>query len=137
VKAHQDDKKPYEELNIWGCLNCDADNMAETLWKLMDSGDVKALKEGFFMDSMEVGIEVNGIKIMSHILLQICMHIHGSKHCKYLQDKHDWNNATWQSIDWKGMKSGYLSLGPLKQIKTLKSIHGWLNTSRKKIKDLS
>jgi hypothetical protein len=97
--------------------------MAEKFQKLMDSGDVKALKEGFFMDSMEVGIKVNGVKVMVYILHKIRMHIQGSKHHKYLQDKHDWNNATWQSINWKGMKSGYLSLGPLKQIKTLKSIH--------------
>jgi hypothetical protein len=37
----------------------------------MDSGDVKALKEGSFMDLMEVGIEVNGVKVMLHILHQI------------------------------------------------------------------
>jgi hypothetical protein len=30
--------------------------MAEKFLKLMDSGDVKALKEGFFTDLMEVGI---------------------------------------------------------------------------------
>jgi hypothetical protein len=102
----------------------------------MDSGNMKALKEEFFMDSIEVGIEVNGVKCMLHILHQIQMHIQGSKHCKYLQDKHNWNNATWQSIilDWKGMKSGYLLLGPIKQIKTSKSIHGWLNTGRQKSK---
>jgi hypothetical protein len=77
VKARQDDKKPYEELNIWGCLNCDADNMAEKFKKLMDSGNVKALKEGFFTDSMEVGIEVNGVMVTLHILHQIRMHIQG------------------------------------------------------------
>jgi hypothetical protein len=59
--------------------------MAEKFWKLVDTGDVKALKEGFFMDSMEVGIEVNEIKITSHILHQIWMHIQGSKHHKYLK----------------------------------------------------
>jgi hypothetical protein len=68
VKAHQDDKKPCEELNIWGHLKRNADNMAEKFQKLMDSGDVKALKEGFFMDSMEVGIKVNGVKVMLYIL---------------------------------------------------------------------
>jgi hypothetical protein len=103
VKAHQDNKKPYEELNIWGHLNCDADNMAEKFQKLMDSGNVKALKEGFFMDSMEVGIEVNGVKVTSHILHQIQMHIQGSKQASQVS-----------SINWKGIKSGYLSLRPLK-----------------------
>jgi hypothetical protein len=48
------------------------------------------LKEGFFTDSMEVGIEVDAIKVMSHLLHQIWMHIQGSKHRKYLQDKHEW-----------------------------------------------
>ncbi len=114
VKAHQDEKKPYEELDLWGQLNCDANKMAEKFRKLMDDGDVKALKEGFFTDSMDVGIEVDGVKVTSHLLHQIRMHIQGSKHRKYLQGKHKWDDATWNSIEWKGLNSGYLSLGPLK-----------------------
>jgi hypothetical protein len=104
-------------------MNCDANKMAEKFRKLMDDGDARPLREGFFMDLMEVGITVNGMRVTSHIPHQIRMHIQGSKHCKYLQDKHEWN-----SINWKGLKSGFLSLGPLKCIKTLKSMHGWLNT---------
>jgi hypothetical protein len=38
VKAHQDDKQPYEELDIWGRMNCDADKLAEKFQKLMDEG---------------------------------------------------------------------------------------------------
>jgi hypothetical protein len=83
---------------------------------------------------MEVGITVNGMKVTSHILHQIWLHIQGSKHRKYLQVKHEWDNATWNSIDWKGLKSGFLSLGPLKRVKTSKSIHGWLNTRHQKSK---
>jgi hypothetical protein len=67
VKAHQDDKKPYEDLDKWGRMNCDADKMADKFRKLMDDGDVKSLKEGFFIDSMEVGITVKGVKVTSHI----------------------------------------------------------------------
>jgi hypothetical protein len=52
-------------------MNCDADKMAEKFRKLMDDGDVKALKEGFFTDLMEVGITVNGVKVTSHILHQL------------------------------------------------------------------
>jgi hypothetical protein len=83
---------------------------------------------------MEVGITVNGVKVTSHILHQIWLHIQGSKHRKYLQVKHEWDNATWNSIEWKGLKSGFLSLGPLKWVKTSKSIHGWLNTGHHKSK---
>jgi hypothetical protein len=71
VKAHQDDKRPYEDLDLWGQLNCDADKLAKTFQKLMDTGVVKALKEGFFTDLMEVGIKVNGTRITSHLLHQI------------------------------------------------------------------
>jgi hypothetical protein len=71
VKAHQDDDKSYEELDMWGRMNCYADKMAEKFRKLMDDGDMKALKEGFFTDLMEVGITVNGVKVTSHILHQI------------------------------------------------------------------
>jgi hypothetical protein len=134
VKAHQDDDKPYKELDLWGRMNCNANKMAEKFRKLMDDGDVKALKEGFFTDSMEVGITVKGVKVTSHILHQIRLHIQGSKHRKYLQEKHEWDNATWNSIDWKGLKSGFLSLGPLKRVKTSKSTHGWLNTGSQKSK---
>jgi hypothetical protein len=52
VKAHQDDKRPYKELNLWGRINCDANKMAEKFWNLMDDGTVKPQKEGFFTDSM-------------------------------------------------------------------------------------
>jgi hypothetical protein len=43
-----------------------ADKMAEKFCKLMDDGDIKELNEGFFTDSMEVGIEVDGNKFQLH-----------------------------------------------------------------------
>jgi hypothetical protein len=86
----------------------------EKFQKLMDDGDVKPLKEGFFTDLMEAGILVDGVKLTSHLLHQIRLKIQGSKHQKYLQDKHGWNNAIWNSLDCTGIKSGFLSLGPLK-----------------------
>jgi hypothetical protein len=86
------------------------------------------------MDSMEVGISIDGATITSHILHQIWLRIQWSKHRAYLQDRHDWDNVTWNSIDWKGLKSRFLSLGPLKRIKTSKSMHGWLNTGCQKSK---
>jgi hypothetical protein len=80
VKAHQDDKKPYEDLDIWGQMNCDANGLVEKFRKLMDDGDVKPLKEGFITDSMEVGISVDEVKVTSHLLHQIHLKIQGSKH---------------------------------------------------------
>jgi hypothetical protein len=61
-------------------MNCDANGLVEKFWKLMDDGDVKPLKEGFFTDLMEVGISVDGVKVTSHLLHQIQLKIQGSKH---------------------------------------------------------
>jgi hypothetical protein len=71
----------------------------------MDDGDVKPLKEGFFNNLMKVGISVDEVKVASHLLHQIRLKIQGSKHRKYLQDKHGWENTVWNSLDWQGIKS--------------------------------
>ena len=134
VKARQDEKKPCEDLDKWGRMSCDADKMAEKFRRLMDDGDAKSLKEGLFVESMEVGITVKGVKVTSHVTHQIRSHVQGSKHRKYLQKKREWGDATCNSVDWRGVKSGFLSLGPLRRIKTSKSIHGWLNAGRQKEK---
>jgi hypothetical protein len=99
---------------MWGQMNCNANGLAEKFRKLMDDGDVKPLKEGFFTNSMEVGMSVDEVKVMSYLLHQIRLKIQGSKCQKYLQDKHGWDNTKWNSLNWQGIKSGFLSLGPLK-----------------------
>ncbi len=83
---------------------------------------------------MEVGVSVDEVKVSSQLLHQIHLKIQGSKKHKYLQDKNDSNDVTWNSIDWKGLKSGFLSLSPLKWIKTSKSRHKWLNMGCQKSK---
>jgi hypothetical protein len=110
-------------------MNCDANGLAEKFWKLMDDGDVKPLKEGFFTDSMKGGILVDGVKVTSHLLHEDT----GQQAPKVFTR---WNNATWNSLDWTGIKSGFLSLGPLKRIKTSKSMHGWLIMGHQKTKIL-
>jgi hypothetical protein len=133
-------------------MNCNADKMAQKFRKLMDDGDVRPLREGFFMDSMEVGITANGMRVTSHIPHQIRMHIQGSKHCnylqdkhewdnatcKYLQDKHEWDNGTWDSINWKGLK---LLMVPFSwSIETYQDVkeHAWMAQHRMtEVKDLS
>jgi hypothetical protein len=61
-------------------LDCDADKLAESFWRLIDEGIVKPMKEGFFTDSMEVGISVDSVKVTSHLLHQIHLNIQGRKH---------------------------------------------------------
>jgi hypothetical protein len=134
VKAHQDKKKLYKELDIWGWMNCDADKIATTFCLQMALGEVKPIQEGFFEPSANVSLIVKGVRITSHYLHKIRLNIQGNKHHMYLQYKHGWSNEVWDSIEWKELKGAFMSLGPLKQIKTSKSIHGWLNTGCQKSK---
>jgi hypothetical protein len=78
VKAHQDLKRPYEDLDIWGRLNCDADKLAKQFQKLMDDGViVRPLQEGFFTKSMEVGIsacELGLSHIFTSCIKSVCIY---------------------------------------------------------------
>ncbi len=120
VKAHQDKMKLYTNLDIWGWMNCDTDQIANNFCLQMESGEVRPIQEGFFESSANVSLIVNAV----------CLHIQWSKQEKFLQDKHGWSDKAWNSINWKDFKGAFLSLGPLK----CKSIHSWLNTGRRKSK---
>jgi hypothetical protein len=95
VKAHQDNKQPYEDLEIWGHMNCDANWLAEKFHQCIDTGEVKPIDKGFFIKQMAVSVTVDCKWITSHVLHKICLQIQGQKHQQYLQDKHSWDNNIW------------------------------------------
>jgi hypothetical protein len=80
----------------------------------IDMGEVKAIKESFFIKQMATCISIDSRKMTLHVTNSICSYIQGRKHHKYLQDRHNWSQKILKSIDWKGLKSGYLLPGPLK-----------------------
>jgi hypothetical protein len=99
VKAHQDDKQPYQDLDIWGHMNCDADKLATSFHECMDRKEVMSIQEGFFTPSSKVCLYDKGKCVSSTFQQSIHQHIQGSKHCQHLQWKHAWDNAMWNSID--------------------------------------
>ncbi len=115
-------------------MNCDADKLATSFCECMDQREVMSIQEGFFTLSSNVCLSVNGKHMSLNFQHSICQHIQGSKHHQHLQWKHGQDNVMWNSINWATMKGSYLSLGPLKWIKTSKHIHGWLNTGWQKSK---
>ena len=132
VKAHQDDKKPYSDLDLPGRMNVDADYLAERFRKLMEEGKELPIQEGSHLAEAGVSISVDGTRINSHYMHKLRVHVQGKKHRKYLQQKHEWSDDEWNSIDWKGLKDAFLGLDPMKRISCSKRIHGWLNTGDQK-----
>ncbi len=124
----------YKQVCQVSCLNCNGDKMAERFWKLRDSGDVKALKEGFFMDLREVGNQCQwGEGHVTHSPPD--MNAYPREQASQVSSRQSQQMEQCHMTEHRleGMKSGYLLLRALKWIK-MKRVHGWLNTGRQKSK---
>jgi len=66
VKSHQDRKKLYEDLDMKGRMNVDANALAESFRLKMESGAEKTVTEGALVEAIEVALLINGKRITSH-----------------------------------------------------------------------
>ena len=60
------------------------------------------------------------------------LHLHYQQ--KLLQEKHEWSDAVWKSLDLNSLKIAFLTLDPVKCISCSKRIHGWINMGEQKSK---
>ena len=104
---------PYEELDIPGRMNMEADEIAKAFWIKMQEGGGSWKKEGVWCPSTKVSLLIEGSQIQAHYAYWIRSHVQGKKHRNYLQNCHDWDNETWDSINFLALKSAFLTLGPL------------------------
>jgi hypothetical protein len=100
----------------------------------MMDGIVQPLQQGLQSSLTAVTLSIDGIRIPSHYSHQIRSTIQKRKHHQYLQDKHGWTDAVWNTIDFLALKSAFLTLDPIKRVSCSKRIHGWLNTGAQKAK---
>jgi hypothetical protein len=132
VKSHQDKSIPYSALPMPGRMNVDVDSLANRFRLQMAKGLFPPIPQGLHNPLTAVTLLIDGIRIPSHYSHRIRTSIQGKKHRQYLQDKHDWSDTIWKSLDLVALKSAFLTLDPLKRISCSKSIHGWLNTGSQK-----
>jgi hypothetical protein len=57
---------PYQELDIWGCMNCNADKITTSFCECLDQGEVTLIQEGFFTLSSKVCLSIKGKHVMSN-----------------------------------------------------------------------
>lgn len=81
---------------------------------------------------------INGFAVTQSLTRWIRHQISGYDMKVYLQDKHDWNKETWDSIDWYGFEKAIKSRPPTMQRRISKFVNGWWNTGtqRRKINKL-
>jgi len=70
VKLHQDKQTPYNDLDQKGCMNVDADALADIFRLKMESGQVKPITEGGLVDAVEVTLTIEGRRVPSHLCSQ-------------------------------------------------------------------
>ena len=116
VKSHQDKSVLYEELGMAGRMNVDANRIAEVFRLRMQRSKETSLDEGAWTPGMETCLIIEGKQVQSHYAHRTQLHVQGNKHRHYLQGQHGWHDKEWDSIDWRALKSVFLSLGPLQQI---------------------
>jgi hypothetical protein len=66
VKAHQDEKKQYAELDIAGRMNCDADGLTTNFRLRMEDGEVEPIQAGYRVEESDVTISIGGMRIQGH-----------------------------------------------------------------------
>ena len=71
---------------------------------------------------------INGFAVTQSLTRWIRHQISGYDMKVYLQDKHDWNKETWDSIDWYGFEKAIKSRPPTMQRRISKFVNGWWNT---------
>jgi len=98
----------------------------------MECGQEQTITKGTLEMAVEVPLSIEGKCIPSHYAHTIHSYIQRKKHWQYLQQQHEWDDATWSSLDLLALKGIYLMLNPIKRISCSKWIHGWLNTGKQK-----
>jgi hypothetical protein len=132
VKSHQDRQTSYHALDIAGRMNIDADSLAEHFWHQMANGIIPPLPQGLNNPLTAITLMIHGVCIPSHYSHRIRSTIQKAKHRQYLQDKHDWSDDVWTTVDFGALKSAFLTLDPIKRVSCSKRLHGWLNTGAQK-----
>jgi hypothetical protein len=132
VKSHQDRKTPYNDLDMAGRMNVDADSLAESFRSRMTEDTFLPIRQGLENHLTAVTLMIDGVRISSHYSHTIRSTIQKKKHRSYLQEKHKWSDTVWQAIDLDALKSAFLTLDPIKRISCSKRIHGWHNTGAQK-----
>jgi hypothetical protein len=129
VKGHQDSLRAYEKLPLAARLNIDADFLA-TRYRLR--GRLKSSEQVDHSHGQQVSISINGKRLTGQFDECIRHHINGYHLRQYTQEKHGWDNSTWNEIDFNVFARHYQRLRPNRQIQQMKLIHEQLPVGKRR-----
>ena len=125
IKAHQDDKKKYEELDEEAQLNVDVDKAAG---EERMNGQVVTPQPYEGCGAMLI---INGKCVTTKYREQIHLASTTPAHIKFFLEKYKKHGKTiddYNSIYWRGIGNARSKLNPTENVRIMKLMNGWLNT---------
>ena len=123
VKAHQDDRTPYDKLPLAARLNIDADFLAT---RYRENGRLRAIAQIDHCREQQVSIYINGQPVTSQFDSCIRYHVNGYHHRNYVQQHNAWPNTTWDFIDFYSFGQHFKRLPSARQVQYFKFVHDLL-----------
>ena len=120
IRSHQDAKKDYKDLPPDAQHNVDAIKLATDFHKRPWSIPSRTTAH---LPTSKVSISINKVRYLGNIDAHLRFHINGSYLRTYLQDKHAWDNSTWDLIDLPAFGRHLKRLSAHQKTTHLKCVH--------------
>jgi hypothetical protein len=120
IKGHHDEKEDYNKLSCHAQLNVDAESLATGQRHQplpQSSPHIDHLPRS------QISINLNGLRLTSKIDIAIYYHVNSYHMRQYLQTRHSWTVAIWETINWYHFGKHLKSLTPLQQTSAMKFVH--------------
>ncbi len=98
IKAHQDDKKPYEQLSLPAQLNVDADHLAD---QFIDDNMHANWSKVPRLPTCGAQLHLRTGTVTYSLKRELGFAVHAENMEEYLSAKNGWTPATFDSIDWE------------------------------------
>ena len=123
VRAHQDISIAYDKLPLAARLNIDADFLAT---RYRQHGRLRGIASIDHRSEQQVSIYINGVPITSQYDECIRFHVNGYHYRNYVQQTNNWDNSTWEAIDFYTFGRHLKRLPPSHRGQHFKFVHDQL-----------
>ena len=131
IKSHQDSKTPYAALPPDAKLNVDADELATLCHNLPRSKPQRSIDH---VPSTKISISILSTRYPGNIDANIRYHINGGYLRAHTQQRTQWPDKVWDTIDWRAFGRHLHTIDKRHQPAHLKLIHGLLPLGTRRFK---
>jgi hypothetical protein len=100
VKTHQDDELPYEELMGDTRLKVHVNRLATWHREHKTLPQTRRQQTNQHAPGTAVSISISAIRLVSNCDSSTSRHINGNHSSQYIEERQDWDNTTFDNVDW-------------------------------------